>query len=84
MFRRIDHSAWLTELIKAISTGLSRRRGLPLVIAVVLVVISMVLHWLVAAFPGSGLLLACATTVLHLAILVGFIGILLMEPLGRG
>jgi hypothetical protein len=84
VFRQIDRSAWLTDLIKRLSTGLSRRRGLPLIVAIVVIILSLILHLLALAFPGSGLMLACAFTVLHVGLLIGFIGIVLMEPLGRG
>ncbi len=83
MFRGIDRSARLTGLVKRLSTGLSRRRGLPLLVAVGLTILSLIVH-LFLAFAYTPALAACAYTLLHLAILAGFIGVLLIEPLGRG
>jgi hypothetical protein len=82
--KQLDQSPRLTEFIKKLSAWLSRRRGAPIVLAVVLTAVSLVLHLLALLAPQSGLLLACAFTILHIGIIIGLIGILLIEPLGQG
>lgn len=84
MFKGIDNSPQVAVFIKNLSAWLSKRRGLPLLVGIVLTVVSLILHLIAALVPTSGVLLFCANTVLHIAILFGFIGILLWEPLGRG
>ena len=81
---RIDRSTRLSDLIKRLSTGLSRRRGLPLMVAVGLAVLSLILHIMAALIPNSPILALSATVVLHIAIITGFVGILFAEPLGKG
>ncbi len=49
-----------------------------------LVVLSLFVHILLALIPGSVLLSVLAFLILHIAILVGFISIAIMEPIGRG
>jgi hypothetical protein len=83
IFEWFDRSPAIRELLKWLSTSLASRRGLPIIAAIALTVVSLVVH-LVAALGGSVLLSICGFTLLHVAILIGFIGILLAEPLGRG
>ncbi|MEP7286885.1 MAG: hypothetical protein ABI947_14100 [Chloroflexota bacterium] len=82
-YRWLDNSTGLKDLIKALSATLAARRGLPLIGAVVLTLVSLVVH-LLAAISGSVWISICGFSILHLAILIGFLGILLAEPLGRG
>ena len=82
--KQFDQSPRLAEYIKKLSALLSRRRGVPIMVAVVLTAISLVLHLLGLLFPQSVWLLACGTTLLHVGIIIGLIGILLIEPLGQG
>ena len=83
IFDWFDRSPRIKDLIKWLSTTLAAKRGLPLMGAILFTVISLFVH-IFAALTGSVLLSICGFTVLHIAILMGFIGILLAEPLGRG
>ncbi len=78
-----DTSPRIRNLIKWASVWLASKRGLPVLGAIVLTVFSLIIH-LVAAVSANVLLSICGFSVLHIAILVGFLGVLLAEPLGRG
>jgi hypothetical protein len=79
----LDRSPRLSSLIKWLSTTLAAQRGLPVMGALLLTVISLIVHvvWL---STGNMLVGLCGFAVLHIAILIGFLGVLLAEPLGRG
>jgi hypothetical protein len=83
VFRSFDRSTGIKNLIKWLSTSLATRRGLPVLVAIVLTVVSLIVH-LIAAVSGNLLVTICGFTLLHVAILIGFLGVLLAEPLGRG
>jgi hypothetical protein len=82
--KQVDQSPRLTEYIKKLSAWLARRRGAPIMLAVVLTIVSLLLHLLAMLLPDARLLLACGFTLLHVGIIIGLIGILLIEPLGQG
>jgi hypothetical protein len=83
IFDWLDRSPRLKDLIKWLSTTLAAKRGLPLIGAIAFTIISLVVH-IVAALSGSVFLGICGMTILHLGIIIGFLGVLLAEPLGRG
>ena len=82
MFRRIDRSPALARLLERLSAWLARRRGLLALIGAGLVLVSFIVHLinLSAASPALDLIWSIAH---HLGILLGLIGLLLVEPLGR-
>ena len=82
MMNRLDRSERLSALIEALSHGLAARRGLPIIAAIALTAFSLLVH-LVAALSGNTLVSICGFVLLHVAILAGFLGVLLAEPLGR-
>jgi hypothetical protein len=83
VLKRLDRSERLSRLIKWLSTSLAARRGLPVIAAIGMTLLSLIIHivWIVT---GNAWLALCGVGLLHLAILIGFIGVLLAEPLGRG
>ena len=83
VYNSLDRSVSIKNLIKWLSTSLASRRGLPVLAAIVLTVVSLIVH-IIAAVSGNVLVSVCGFVVLHIAILVGFLGVLLAEPLGRG
>ncbi len=83
MIRALDRSARLSALIKWLSHGLAAKRGLPVVTAIALTVISLIVH-IVWVQTGNAVVGIIGFVILHLAILIGFLGVLLSEPLGRG
>jgi hypothetical protein len=79
----LDTSPRLKELIKWLSSTLAMQRGLPVLFALLMTIISLIFH-IIAAFTSNIGILICGATILHIAILVGFFGVLLIDPLGRG
>jgi hypothetical protein len=72
----------LARWIERLSTFLSRRRGLPVVVGILLVVISFVLQ-LLDVYVVSQTLHFFAVVLQNVGILVALIGLLLAEPLGK-
>ena len=81
MFKRLDQSPGLARLIEALGNFLTRQRGLPVVIGIVLVVISFVVQVL-NVFVGSIVLEFIGVVVIHLGIISALVGLLLAEALG--
>jgi len=84
LYRQIDRSPRLSVWLQALSNNLSRRRGLPTLIAIGLIFISLILHLIIDLFPTGHFVIVLADLFLHLGILIGLLGVLLAEPLGRG
>ncbi len=81
MFKWIDRSRFLSRLLESLSSTLAAKRGLLTVLGIGLVIISFVIHLVNLASPQPVLDLAWSITH-HLGIIVAFIGLLLVEPLG--
>ncbi len=64
-------------LLDRLSAFIARYRGLPIMIAVALVIANLALQF----FPGLGWM-ATSNLLLHLGIIIGFIGLLLAEAVG--
>jgi hypothetical protein len=82
MFKRIDESSWLANRIARFSEFMARRRGLPVVIGIGLVIISFVLQ-LVDVYATSQTLHLIGVITLNAGILIALIGLLLADPLGK-
>ncbi len=89
--RRVDASPRFGNVITALSSSIAPQRGVPLLVGTVLVVLSLLASGLVIALLveagrfDAGLYWLCIPAVLlHLGVLVGFIGIMLAVPLGQG
>ncbi len=82
MFRRIDRSPTLARLLERLSAALARRRGLPIVLGVILVAVSFIVQ-LVNVYNPSQVLDLLWTITLHLGLLLALIGLLIVEPLGQ-
>lgn len=80
--RRIDQSSAIARLLERFSSGLARQRGLPVVIGIILLVISFVVHLAGINAPSTTLDLIWSITH-HLGLVIAFVGLLLIEPLGR-
>ncbi len=81
MFRWIDRSSVLARLLENLSSSLAKRRGLPIVLGVLLIIISFIVQLLNLVAP-SGALDLIWTITLHTGLLFALIGVLLVEPLG--
>lgn len=82
MFKRIDESSWLANRIASLSEFMAKRRGLPVVIGIGLIIISFVLQ-LVDVYATSQTLHLIGVITLNLGILISLIGLLLADPLGK-
>ena len=82
MFKRINESTTLARIIEFLSEFLAKRRGLPVVIGIGLVIISFILQT-VDVYNPSQLLRLSGVITQHLGILIALIGLLLAEPLGK-
>ena len=82
MFKRIDESSWLASRIASFSEFMAKRRGLPVVIGIALVVISFVLQ-LIDVYSTSRILHLIGVITLNVGILIALIGLLLSDPLGK-
>jgi hypothetical protein len=82
MFKRIDRSPALARFLEQLSAALARRRGLPIMLGVLLVAISFVVQLIDVYSPSQALDLIWTITH-HLGLLVALIGVLVVEPLGQ-
>jgi hypothetical protein len=82
MFKRIDRSASLARLIEWLSEFLARRRGLPVVVGIMLVIVSFIIQ-VINVSAVSPVLQLVGIIVQHVGILVALIGLLLSQPLGK-
>lgn len=82
MFKRIDESGWLANRIASLSEFMAKRRGLPVVIGIGLIIISFILQ-LVDVYATSQALHLVGVITLNLGILISLIGLLLADPLGK-
>lgn len=82
MFRRIDRSSSIARFLESLSAWLAKRRGLPILIGVLLIVISFVIS-LIAVYVPSPLLSVLWSLTHHLGIIIALIGLLLVQPLGN-
>ena len=88
---RLDRSPTLGRLIGRASSLMATQRGLLLMVGVVLLFVSVILHFLalVAMVSWGGMSeavywLCVPFAMLHVAVLVSFVGIMLATPLGQG
>jgi hypothetical protein len=83
VYTSLDESPRLRELIKWLSNTLAAQRGLPIMTAVGLTVLSLIVHllWIATNNVWIGVI---GFLLLHIAIITALLGILLAEPLGRG
>jgi len=81
VFRRIDRSSSIARFLERLSAGLAKRRGLPTLIGVLLIVISFIIS-LISVYSPSQFLDLLWTITHHLGLIIGLIGLLLVQPLG--
>jgi len=80
--RRLDESPFLNRLLQTVSTRMAKQRGLPVVIGIAMILISMLVALLNVALDAR--LLDAVYVVLHDGgIVIALIGLLMVEPLGN-
>lgn len=82
MFKHIDESSWLANRIASLSEFMAKRRGLPVVIGIVLLIVSFIIQMVEVYAPSQPLRLAGVIT-LNVGILISLFGLLLADPLGK-
>lgn len=81
MFKRIDRWQALSKFFERFTTYLSKRRGLPVIIGIALVMVSFILQ-VFDVYSDSQLLQLLGVITHHVGILLALIGLLLTEALG--
>lgn len=82
MFKRIDRSPRLAKLIEQLSSFLAKRRGLPVIIGIALIVVGFIIQ-LVEVYVPSQFLEVVRIVAHNVGILAALIGLLMTEPLGK-
>lgn len=82
MFKGIDRSSTLARFLEGLSAWLAKRRGLPIVLGVLLIIVSFVIS-LIGVNSPSPLLDVVWSVTHHLGIIIALIGLLLVQPLGN-
>ena len=70
----------MNELFDKLSDFLAERRGLLPLIGIALIVLNLLLH-VVVGLLGTDIWLASSNLLLHIGLIVGIIGLLLIKPL---
>lgn len=82
MFKRLDNSPAIARFFERFTTTIARQKGLPVVLGVGLVIISLLLQSLNVYIESKPLELI-GIIVQHAGIIVGLLGLLLADALGR-
>lgn len=82
MFKRLDRSSALARIIASVSEFMAKRRGLPVVIGIIIVILSFLVQ-LIDAFAPSRFLNILGIVMQNSGILIALIGLLLAEALGK-
>lgn len=82
MFKRVDQSAVVARFFEFLTAALSKKRGLPVIAGIVLILISFILQ-LINVFVKSSALDILGVVALHVGVLIALIGLLLAEALGK-
>jgi len=82
MLKKLDSSEFVIKFLERLSTLLARRRGLPAVIGITLIIVGFILE-IANIGLGSQPLEFLHTILRNIGILVALVGLLLAEPLGQ-
>jgi hypothetical protein len=82
MWKIIDESRFLSRFLERLSNTLAKQRGLPVVIGIFLVIVSLVVQG-INVYADSKILELIGVIVQHLGLLSALIGLLLAEALGE-
>jgi hypothetical protein len=82
MMRRLDESPFLNRMLQTVSTRMAKQRGLPVVVGIAMILVSMLVGLLNVALDSK--ILDALYVILHDGgIVVALIGLLMVEPLGK-
>lgn len=79
--RKIDESSFLIRLLTNISNTLTRQRGLPIVVGILLIAGGGILEFVNVGF-GSSIIEMVEIVLRNFGIITALVGIALLEPLG--
>lgn len=82
MLKRLDESRFLSRRIQKLSNWLAQKRGIPVVMGIVLIVASLILQSL-SVFAESDVLQLVGIVAHHVGVLIALAGLLLANPLGQ-
>lgn len=82
MMRRLDESPFLNRLLQNVSTRMAKQRGLPVIIGIAMILVSLFVALVNVALTSK--VLDAVYLILHDGgIIVALIGLLMVEPLGK-
>jgi hypothetical protein len=82
MLKKIDRSQALSRLIQKLSDSIARQRGLPVIIGIALVILSLIVQSL-NVWAGNQWLAFIGVILLHGGVLIALIGLTISTPLGK-
>jgi hypothetical protein len=82
MLRRLDRSRWLSKRLAQISNTWARRRGLPIVLGIVLVIVGFTFQ-VAAVYSEARLIELLGVVFVNLGVLIALIGVVMVNPLGK-
>lgn len=84
LLRSLDRALWLANFLNWFRVNIPPRRGILIVLAVLLLALSLIVHLVYFASGQNVWLGVCGFSLLHIALIIGFLGVLLSEALGKG
>ncbi|MEQ8677987.1 MAG: hypothetical protein RLP44_03165 [Aggregatilineales bacterium] len=81
MFKRIDRSQILLRALGRMSDLFSQKRGLPIIVGIIFVAISLVIQSL-AVFSDNNVIEFLGVLTHNVGVLIALVGIILVTPLG--
>lgn len=82
MMQKLDQSPGLIRLLNRTSTIFARRRGLPVIMGIALVAVSLILA-IINLSADSQLLGLLQIIAHHVGVILALVGLLLSQPLGN-
>lgn len=82
MLRRFDESPAIARFFEGLTAALAKRRGLPVILGIAFVIVSLVLQS-AFVFTRSPVVELLGVIALHVGILLALLGLVLSEALGR-
>ncbi len=82
MLKRIDQSKFIAKLLTQLSDLLAKNKGLPIIIGIALVALSMFIQG-IDVYAGSKTLQLIGVITHNLGVLIALIGLLLSNPMGK-
>jgi hypothetical protein len=82
MLHRIDQSPLFARALEGSSNFIARYRGLPVILGIILVLLSMILQ-IGDVYTQSKVITVAGIITHHVGVLIALIGLLLIVPIGK-